>query len=241
MTKNATPSVADRTVIGDYEIEGKQRNLKDVADGTVLVGQIRQVFDSLWQISMIIDVELVSIEWAFQFSIENDGSGNRTYQRETEIGMTVTSGKEVSESVSANAGFSGWGFSAEIDASKETKTFNTAETSKKTRVTDTYSIPPESSIFVYKKQYKFRCRPWIYLDLGKVWLEHNGKKCEAHFNTEIIANQELISPVELTNHGRITNNPPSDLIQPTKGHTLGGGVAGTVLYALLKNTYPWLP
>ena len=47
MTNNATRSFADRIVIDDFEINGKQRNLKDVADGNLLVGQMRQVIDSM--------------------------------------------------------------------------------------------------------------------------------------------------------------------------------------------------
>jgi hypothetical protein len=43
---------------------------------------------------------------------------------ETTIGMTVTSGKKVSDFVSASAGFSGWVFSAEVSGSTEMKTFN---------------------------------------------------------------------------------------------------------------------
>jgi hypothetical protein len=55
----------------------------------------------------VIDVELVSAEWMFQFSIENEGKGQRTKEETTEIGMVVTSGTGTSNSVSASAGFSG--------------------------------------------------------------------------------------------------------------------------------------
>jgi hypothetical protein len=47
-----------------------------------------------------------------------------------------------------------------------------------------------------------------------------GKKVQGQFVNEIIANQELISPVELKNQGRITHKPPLDLIQPTKEYIL---------------------
>lgn len=146
---------ADRIILDPNQPKATPRNLKDVAEGTVLVGQIDQVFDSNKQIWTVIDVELLSAEWMFQFSIENEGKGQRTKQETTEIGMVVTSGTETSESVSASAGFSGWGFSAEVNSDLETKTFTSLETSQKRTVTDTYTCPPESSIFVYKRKYKF--------------------------------------------------------------------------------------
>ncbi|KAI1069010.1 hypothetical protein LB507_006073 [Fusarium sp. FIESC RH6] len=241
MTNNATRSFADRIVIDDFEINGKQRNLKDVADGNLLVGQMRQVIDSMKKGSLVIDVELLSVEWVLQFSLENEGKGEFVRQKETEVGMTVTEGEEVSESISAKAGFSGWGFSAEVNGSKETKTFTTIETSNKTTVKDTYNVPPDTSIFVYKKKYNFRCRPWIYWDSENAWLENNGKRVEAHFYNSIIANEELITPVELTGHGRITNKPPSDLIQPTKKHSLTDDFEGSAWYIFVRKIYQWMP
>jgi hypothetical protein len=73
----------------------------------VLVVQIRHVFDSGMWPTVMIDVELISAGWMFQFSIENDGKAQRGKKEETEIGITVTSGKETSTFVSASAGFSG--------------------------------------------------------------------------------------------------------------------------------------
>jgi hypothetical protein len=157
MTTNSTPSFANRTVISVDELNAQAapRNVKDVADDAVLVGQIRQIFDDGKQSSVIVDVELLSVEWAFQFSIENESKSERTKQMETEIGMTVTSGTEVSNSISAKAGFSGFGFSAEVNASTQSKTFTSIETSNKTKVTDKYVVTPHSSIYTYKTQYKF--------------------------------------------------------------------------------------
>ncbi|CAG7557566.1 unnamed protein product [Fusarium equiseti] len=178
MTTNSTRSFADRTVIGVDELNAQAapRNLKDVADDAVLV-----------------------VEWAFQFSIENESESERTKQMETEIGMTATSGTEVSNHVSAKARFSGFGFSAEANASTQSKTFTSIETSNKTRVTDKYVIPSHSSIYVYKRKYRFRCNTWVYWAPENAWLEMGGKKVEAQFDNEIVANQELISPAELKN------------------------------------------
>ncbi|KIL90125.1 hypothetical protein FAVG1_06864 [Fusarium avenaceum] len=155
--------------------------------------------------------------------------------------MNVTQGKEVSDFVSASAGFSGWGFSAEVNASTETKTFTAVETTSVKRVKDTYNCPPESSIFVYKRKYKFKCRPWIYAESLDAWYNSpDGKKIEAEFVNEIIANQELISPVALSSHGRITGAPPSGLVIPTKRYTIGSDIWGSILYAMLRAMYPWI-
>lgn len=218
-----------------------QRNLKDVADGKVLVGQIREVLESGSESAMIVDVELLSAEWVFQFSIENDSKATRTREEETTIGMSVTQGKEVSESVSASAVFSGWGFLAQINASTETKTFTAVETTNVKRVKDTYQFPPEASIFVYKRKYKFKCRPWIYWKAQNAWFNYpDGRKMQGEFANEITSNQELISPVALSNHGRITSNPPAGLVIPTKGYT--PTEVGTIMfYLLLCATYPaWI-
>ncbi|KAL4724573.1 hypothetical protein ACLX1H_008014 [Fusarium chlamydosporum] len=107
MSKSNIQNFAHKIVVGDYGLHAVQRNLKDVADGKVLVGQICQVLGPNFR--LIIDVELLSVEWTSQFIIENDNKGERTHEEETELGMTVTQDTEVSDSVSASAGFSGWG------------------------------------------------------------------------------------------------------------------------------------
>jgi hypothetical protein len=53
---------ADRIILDPNQPKATPRNLKDVAEGTVLVGQIDQVFDSNKQIWTVIDVELLSAE-----------------------------------------------------------------------------------------------------------------------------------------------------------------------------------
>lgn len=213
-----------------------------MAEGVVLVGQIREVLDSGSQSSLVINVELLSAEWVFQFSIENDGKGNRIKEEETELGMTVASGREVAESVSASAGFSGWGFSAEVSGSTETRTFSSIETSNIKRVKDTYTCPPESAIFVYKRRYKFRCRSWFFSEANDEWYETKNGKIEAQFVNEITANQELISPVALNAHGKIVNNPPAGLVIPTKGWNIesNDNPIWLVLFVILKSTYPWI-
>lgn len=146
-----------------------------------------------------------------------------------------------SESVSASAGFSGWGFSAEVNASAEWKTFNALETSVKKTVTDTYTCPAESSNYVYKRKYKFRCRTWISDGKRDAWFESTNGRMQSSFVTEIIAKQELISPVALASHGKITNNPPSGLARPQKGFVIPNlsGMATVALYGIIKSVYPW--
>ncbi|KAI6756027.1 hypothetical protein HG530_011763 [Fusarium avenaceum] len=237
MSKSRTQRFADRITVGDDEPHSAQRNLKDVADGKVLVGQIRQVLDDGTESSLIIDVELLSAEWVFQFSIENESKGMRTREEETELGMSVTQGKEVSDSVSASAGFSGWGFSASVNASTETKKFTNVETTSVKRVKDTYNCPPEASIFVYKRKYKFKCRTWIYWEAQEAWFNYpDGRKIEAEFVSEITCNQELISPVALSSHGRISSDPPAGLVIPTKGCT-PCDVASVIFFAMLLDMY----
>ncbi|KNG84340.1 hypothetical protein ANOM_009501 [Aspergillus nomiae NRRL 13137] len=173
------------------------------------------------------------------FPVQNDSKGERTEEESTELGMTVTSGSETSQSVSASAGFSGWGFSAEFSGSTETRTFNTLETSTIKRVTDTYTCPPESAIFVYKRRYKLWCTAWIFYEEKNAWLESDRGKFEGEFVNEITANQELISPIDLTAYRKITNNPPSGLVIPTTGFNVDGrGIFWTLYVAILAQQYP---
>jgi hypothetical protein len=152
--------------------------------------------------------------------------------------------------VSASAGFSGWGFSAEVSGSTETKTFSSTETSSVKEVEDTYTCPAGSSIFVYKRRYNLRSKVWFLDDQKDAWLEVDGRKLEGFFVSEITANQELISPVALGGQGKITNSPPADLVRPAKGHDLTSTAAFMVswsgmiriptYYELLKKQYPWI-
>ncbi|KAG8670517.1 hypothetical protein FPOAC2_09879 [Fusarium poae] len=235
---------ADRIVVGDERRPNPvARNLRDDADGTILVGQMRQA--ALMQIGtliwLMINVELLSADWAFQFSIENESNGTRTKEETTEIGMNVSSGREVSNSVYASAGFTGFGFSAQVGGSTETKTFSTLETSSIRTVRDTYVCPPHSSIFVYKRRYKFRCRTWFLAPGVHAWVENpNGVKIESQFENEIIANQELISPVALTNIGRITNSNPSGLTLPTRGWKIDRNSPWQRWYEITRELYPWV-
>lgn len=242
MSESQRTHLADRIILDPKQPKAIPRNLKDVAEGTVLVGQIVQVFESSMGIWTIVDVELVSAEWMFQFSIENEGKGQREKQETTEIGMVVTSGTETSNSVNASAGFSGFGFSAEVNASTETKTFSSLETSQKRTVTDTYTCPPESSIFVYKRKYTFRCRTWLYSKSRDAWYESPKGKLQSSFVNEIIANQELISPTALSARGKVVNNPPSGLIIPKKGYLIpvSGDIISSMVFALIKTVYPWV-
>ncbi|KAJ5909611.1 hypothetical protein N7504_004254 [Penicillium tannophilum] len=233
---------ADRIIVDPRKSKSGStpRNLKDVAESPVLVGQIHRLLDDGTKSELIIDVELLSAEWAFQFSIENESDAIRIKENTTELGMTVTQGSEISESVSASAGFAGWGFSAEINGSTETRTFTSVETQTLSRVVDTYTCPPHTSIFVYKRKFKFRCRTWFYDQVGNRWLESSTGKIEAVFANEITADRELIITEELKDHGKIANNPPSDLVLPKTGINIQKQPgAWFSLYLLIKQGYSW--
>lgn len=242
MAGHASQHFAERIIVDHDLPNSTHRNLRDVADGTILVGQFREVLEGRMETELITNIELLSEEWILQFSIENESKGSRSKEETTEIGMTVTSGTEVSNSIHASAGFSGWGFSAEVNGSTESKTFNTVETSSVQKVTDTYDIPPESSIFVYKKRYRFLCRPWFYCPALDAWIEdESGVKIEARSAIEITANEELISPVALAGQGQITNNTASGLVMPTKGYRIRSSDAWWASWFIMMDIiYPWV-
>ncbi|KAG4263748.1 hypothetical protein FPRO03_09024 [Fusarium proliferatum] len=221
MAPNISEHVAERIVVDHNLPNSAHRNLRDVADATVLVGQFREVFEGVIRTELITNIELQSAEWVLQFSIENEAKGTRTLEETTELGMTITSGKEVSDSVRASAGFSGWGFSVEVGGSMESKTFNTTETSSVQKVTDT---------------------SWFYDSLYGSRIETlAGFPIEGQFFSEITANQELISPVALTGQGLIPNNPPCGLVYPNNrfsahDHSLSEWVTW---YKTMAKKYPW--
>jgi hypothetical protein len=226
---------ADRIIIDPNRRHGELPNLRNVAEnGAALVGQIREVLDSGNLSSLVINVELLEATWIHQFTIENPSDSSRSKEETTEVGMTVTEGKEVATSVSASAGFSGWGFSAEVSGSTERRSFSSVETSEMKRVTDTYHVPPKSNLWVYKRGYKFRCTSWIYLEANNAWAEVNGNKVQARFVNTIIANHELMSPVELKGTGTISANTDG-LLMPSKGAGLSA-----LQYVVYSSMYPWI-
>ncbi|KAJ5216381.1 uncharacterized protein N7498_002788 [Penicillium cinerascens] len=237
-TSHQQPSpLAHRIVYNPNERNGLKRNERDVVEGDRLVGQLREDFG--WDWVAITDVELYKCEWAFQFSIENESEGTRTKMESTELGMVVTEGREVSESVSASAGFSGFGFSATVNGSTESKTFTSSETSQIKRIEDTYVIPAKSSIFVYKRKYFFRCTTWFYHKGEKAYLKAGSRKTEGIFENSIVANEELISPTRLTGEGKIVVNPPRDAVRTTKVYNAGSFESNGIAIAL-QRVYPWV-
>lgn len=154
--------------------------------------------------------------------------------------MRVTTGKEVSDSVSTSAGFSGWGFSAQVNASTETRTLNSLETSNVSTMRDTYTCLPHSSIFVYKRKYVFRCKLWLHERGTNTFVAPDGKgKYLGEYVHEIIENQELISSVALSSHGRITNNPPSGLVNNSKPADKSASWSWIGVFMMLRQVYPW--
>jgi hypothetical protein len=109
-------------------------------------------------------------------------------------------------------------------------------------VANTYTCPPESSIFVYKRKYTFRCRTWLYSKSRDACYESYKGKLQSSFVDEIIVNQELISPTALSAHGKIANNPPSGLIIPKKGYRIlaAGNIGSSLIFTMLKAIFPWV-
>ena len=242
MDQDRPQSIAERIIFSQHGLAANNRNLRDEAEGVVLVGQLKTPAMNVNSIELwlVTDVELISAEWKHQFSIENNSDGDRTYDKTTEIGMTVTTGKELADSVSARAGFSGWSFSAQLDASTETKTFNSLETSSGSTMTDRYTCPPHTSIHVYKRKYTFRCKLWVHESRTNTFVTPNGKgKYLGEYVHEIVANRELVSPVALSSHGRITNNPPSGLVNTSKPADKSASPWWISALVLLKTMYPW--
>ncbi|KAJ5569070.1 hypothetical protein N7450_011556 [Penicillium hetheringtonii] len=162
---------------------------------------------------LVRDSELVSIEWIKQFSIENESGAERTVEEQTETGLTITQGNEHEESVSASAGFSGWGFSVNVEGKIEHKTFSTVETSNIHTTKNTYRVPANNSIFVYKKKYTFRGTLWMGGGFGTsnaFFVGPDGNtRSQCSYDISILSADELITEYELGEEGSVVVGPPN--------------------------------
>jgi hypothetical protein len=78
--------IAERIHADPRQRNAATRVLRHVADAGHPVGQIRKALGSDRRhyqspLTLVIDVELLSVEWALQFSIVNEGKGDRTKSR----------------------------------------------------------------------------------------------------------------------------------------------------------------
>ncbi|OWY54655.1 hypothetical protein AALT_g11575 [Alternaria alternata] len=126
--------------------------------GQTLVGQLANPLYSWdrWTATAYHDIHFVKEEWVLTTTIHNDTSNERHEERAVEMGTSVINGSENVKSVSANAGFSGWGFSMNVGASVEQKTFKSTETTVRETVSRIITVPANTSIYLYQKVYTFK-------------------------------------------------------------------------------------
>ncbi|KAI4943417.1 hypothetical protein J4E91_009326 [Alternaria rosae] len=126
--------------------------------GQTLVGQLVNPLFSWdrWTLTAYHDVHFVKEEWVEITVIHNNTDEKAEEERTYELGTTVTQGSEKVNSVSASAGFSGWGFSLNVGGSSESKTFQSIEVSEKTTHKRNIVVPANKSYYIYQKVFTFR-------------------------------------------------------------------------------------
>jgi hypothetical protein len=123
--------------------------------------------DGNWWLTAYHDVYFVQEDWVEQFTIHNDLDKTIHETRRLERGSRVIKGTELMTGVTAGAGFSGWGFSMNVGATVENKTFQSNETSEVQGYERTFEVEPKKSLFAYQKVYTFKLRVWF------IWRDKN--------------------------------------------------------------------
>ena len=126
--------------------------------GQTLVGQLVNPLYSWdrWTLTAYHDVHFVQEEWKIVSTLHNNTENMATKKDTYELGSTVTQGSEHVNSVSASAGFSGWGISMNVGASSESKTFQSSEVSRKETHERDIELSPNKSLWIYQKIFTFR-------------------------------------------------------------------------------------
>ncbi|PYI34992.1 hypothetical protein BP00DRAFT_443131 [Aspergillus indologenus CBS 114.80] len=230
----------DKRLVPDAPSSEHKLISKPAADANKIIGQVKQlVYGNLYFVQ---DIELVSVEWVKQFSIENESDATRTKTDRTETGVQIQTGKEDAESISATAGYSGFGFEVSIEGSYEHKTFSSVETSEITTTEDTWTVPPQTTLYVYKKVYNLRGTIWVagITDEIKVFASKDGRtRCEGSYDISITSTDELDTYSELEGEGTLEVTRPDDfLAQPADW--LPANVVEMVLETVLNRSFPWL-
>lgn len=126
--------------------------------GQTLVGQ--QVIPlyswDRWTLTAYHDVHFVLEEWVLDTAVHNNTEDPVSEERTLELGSTVTQGSEKVDSVSASAGFSGWGFSMNIGGSSERRTFSSTEASQRQTFRREIKVSPGKSTYLYQKEFTFK-------------------------------------------------------------------------------------
>ena len=126
--------------------------------GQTLLGQLVNPLYSWdrWTLTAYHDVHFVKEEWVRITVVHNNTDDMANEKRTYELGSTVIHGSEQVNSVSASAGFSGWGFSLNVGGSSESKTFQSNEVSRKETHERNITVSPNKSVYIYQKIFTFR-------------------------------------------------------------------------------------
>ncbi|EHK48402.1 uncharacterized protein TrAtP1_009859 [Trichoderma atroviride] len=108
------------------------------------------------------NLKSLSYESVLQFGKMNSSS-NAVVTREaaTEEQFRFESGEEAFDAINANAGFTEYKFSLEIEGPGSRKQFTTTETTKRRIVRDACGVPSQSTVRVYKKVDTTELQTWF--------------------------------------------------------------------------------
>jgi len=152
----------------------------------VAAQRVTRIFDEYY---LVEDRILESIKWNLDFSDENHSDNPKKITRTREIGCTVTEGSEIDTSISVSAGYAGFGFSFGLEASASYKEFSSVETSEVITVEEEYVLDPHHSLWVYKKEFTFRGRIWVWDKEKNVRLLLRSGKPEGNYSLTIAADE----------------------------------------------------
>ena len=129
-----------------------------VPSGQDIAGQVVNPLyaDGRWTLQAFHEIHFIKEEWIQVAAIHNQYDVRIQEERYLDIGSVVTTGSEKVDSVTASAGFEGWGFSMNVGATSERKTFQSKETSKREGYKRSFDVPPKTSSYAYQKHFTFR-------------------------------------------------------------------------------------
>ena len=126
---------------------------------------------------MIKDTHLLGYSWEEIWSYENDSQNDYSRVVTTTTCSRVKRGTEFDTNFKVSAGFNGLGLSLSTDYGEESKTFTEQETTKTETTEETYTVKPNTSVFLYQKVYHFRTDIWFRLDsFAQMWTVGNYKQ-----------------------------------------------------------------
>ncbi|KAK0226321.1 hypothetical protein IW262DRAFT_1294530 [Armillaria fumosa] len=150
-----------------------------------------------------IDTYLVDTTWVSKMSWENNTAAPQTYSLQYMTELKVTTGTEVTNSVSIGATFKGLSMSMD----SQIKTFTTYETTDSQTKTITLTVPAKSKLTFYQRKYRFRDTMFFVLD---AWNEEWNAGSPGGYN---ITRKEC--QVEIMSEDYLTTDTP--LLDSTAG------------------------